>query len=183
MHNNGVSFGHRVWCTVIVEPKEILEPTTQDSLKVTQGQPLVQERDEAGDNNNNTDLVEDGPVDMTIGHRGDRETELSVPMVPLQPAMTVPDVVSMATVEEVKGDRLGSDKVEEDLTTAAAVVAQLQLGQDLVQPPAPKGDNPANDLLSFELVDAEKREMRDLSQTATPNNTPSGTYVLLCMFI
>ncbi|XP_064597849.1 next to BRCA1 gene 1 protein-like [Liolophura sinensis] len=173
MHNNGVSFGHRVWCTVIVEPKEILEPTTEESLKVTQGQPMVQEHDEAGDNNNNTDLVEDGPVDMTIGRRGDRETELSLPLVPLQPAMNVPGVVSMATVEEAKGDRLGSDKVQEDLTTAAAVVAQLQLGQDLIQTPAPKGDNPNNDLLSYELVDVEKREMRDLSQTAAPNNTPS----------
>ncbi|XP_071149090.1 next to BRCA1 gene 1 protein-like [Mytilus edulis] len=36
MFDHDRSFGHRVWCDIIVEPKEVLEPTKDDTFKLVQ---------------------------------------------------------------------------------------------------------------------------------------------------
>lgn len=65
-------------------------------------------------------------------------------------------------------------KLEQELTTAAAAMAQLQL--DAQQKPA-VSEETGQDLMSFEMLDMS-RGSNKMSQTATPNNTPLGNYII-----
>lgn len=41
MFDAGMQFGHRVWCAIIVVPKEVLEPMSYDRLEII---PVLDER-------------------------------------------------------------------------------------------------------------------------------------------
>lgn len=76
--------------------------------------------------------------------------------------------------EEPTTERISNEtvqKLEQELSSAAAAMAQLQLeGQSK---PTVSGET-GQDLMSFEMLDMSPRGSNKMSQTATPNNTPLG---------
>lgn len=77
-------------------------------------------------------------------------------------------------IEEPTTERISNEtvqKLEQELSSAAAAMAQLQLeGQSK---PTVSGET-GQDLMSFEMLDMSPRGSNKMSQTATPNNTPLG---------
>ncbi|KAL3854811.1 hypothetical protein ACJMK2_014057 [Sinanodonta woodiana] len=110
MTEHGMQFGHRIWCSIEVQSKEILEPNGKDKLKVVQDTPTAEHN-----------------------------------------------------MEETKEET--ADKLEQDLTTAVAAMAQLQLqeGEEKIE------TEPEYEILTLQAHDCH---IPLVSQTATPNNTP-----------
>lgn len=85
--------------------------------------------------------------------------------------------------EEPTTERISNEtvqKLEQELSSAAAAMAQLQLeGQSK---PTVSGET-GQDLMSFEMLDMSPRGSNKMSQTATPNNTPLGIYIISSTFL
>lgn len=83
-----------------------------------------------------------------------------------QPLVVVEEVTERTDVTEQEA---AVNRVELDLTTAAAAVAQLKLEQK------PVVEVTGGESTSFEVLDLRERIPPKVSQTATPTNTPHGT--------
>ncbi|XP_048774182.2 next to BRCA1 gene 1 protein-like isoform X2 [Ostrea edulis] len=157
MQDSGYQFGHRVWCLVQVEPKLVLEPTkSEDSLKIIDEETKEEKKEEVP-----ASLTNHADEDLTEPQETN-ETEFLIERSPIQlerkPDNQPCETITNETVQ----------KLEQELTTAAAAMAQLQL--DAQQKPA-VSEETGQDLMSFEMLDMS-RGSNKMSQTATPNNTP-----------
>lgn len=169
MTQTGKQFGHRVWCTINVVPREVLEPTREDPLK------LVCERDTV--QNEAEPKVMEKSCEDTEHFTDRKETEELLTV--REEFVLKKDIDPKDEYEEVKGEDVEADeakvpevrdedkdKLEQDLSTAAAAVAQLKLDQQ------PETSEAGQDLMSFELLNLANRGSHKVSHTATPNNTP-----------
>lgn len=155
MYNDGVHFGHRVWCEIQVEPKEVLEAVKEDSLKFVKTEELPIIKEEKTDEAENKTSMENVPILLPESVK-----------VPDQPAELIER--STSVTEEVPKEAsppleesLKQDEIEKDLSSA---VAQLKLDST--------SEERGQDLMSFEMVDYTQRMTPKISQTATPTNTP-----------
>ncbi|CAH1788980.1 unnamed protein product [Owenia fusiformis] len=135
LHHSGMRFGHRVWCSIIVDEKQLLEPSTvsPNVLKMP---------------------------DVSKSSTGKKEDESNV----------TPDILKQKPVDNAT------------VLAAANAVAQLKLNSEsgALGPRVDGNVVPASaglttqDIQSFEMLDIHGSDA-DISQTATPNNTPMGT--------
>lgn len=156
MMDSGHQFGHRVWCLVHVEPKLVLEPSkSEDTLKIV--------NDESKEDKQEVATLTDQLEEDTEEVKETNDTEFVIEKSPIQfekkSEEPTPERISNETVQ----------KLEQELSSAAAAMAQLQLeGQSK---PTVSGET-GQDLMSFEMLDMSPRGSNKMSQTATPNNTP-----------
>lgn len=155
MTQNGKQFGHRVWCLINVCPREVLEPTWANYKMVcdpvqNEADPCLQEEIEEPDH-------KEPEVLLTVHEELVVQNENSGPKE---------DDEGYEEVRNVDDDE--KIKLEQELSCAAAAVAQLKLDQSQ----QPKSSEPGQDLMSFELLNLTSRGSHKVSQTATPNNTP-----------
>nr|XP_034303318.1 uncharacterized protein LOC105321000 isoform X3 [Crassostrea gigas] len=156
MMDSGHQFGHRVWCLVHVEPKLVLEPSkSEDTLKIVNEESKEDKQEVA----TLTDQLEEDTEEV----KETSDTEFVIEKSPIQfekkSEEPTPERISNETVQ----------KLEQELSSAAAAMAQLQLeGQSK---PTVSGET-GQDLMSFEMLDMSPRGSNKMSQTATPNNTP-----------
>lgn len=63
MMHHGIRFGHRIWCSIIVDPKELLCPR-EDAGEVTIDLTMlnIDSEDDNDDNNNDYDVTQDRSV-------------------------------------------------------------------------------------------------------------------------
>ncbi|KAL5005842.1 hypothetical protein ScPMuIL_017000 [Solemya velum] len=153
MFDAGMQFGHRVWCAIIVVPREVLEPIMDERLKVV---PVLDERLKV--------VPEEPELQKSLKSEADEETEENNVIVERREPLVV------VNEEEERSDSSEQEsvvsRVELDLTTAAAAVAQLKLEQK------PVVEVTGGEMTSFEVLDLRERIPPKVSQTATPTNTP-----------
>ncbi|XP_060065611.1 next to BRCA1 gene 1 protein-like [Ylistrum balloti] len=165
MTQSGKQFGHRLLCMICVVPREVLEPTGEEPLKLDhvvvlndveskqQMEKSCEETEHFTDRKETEELLT-VREEFVIKKEVDTKTE--------DKEVNDEDV----KVEEVRDE--DKVKLEQDLSTAAAAVAQLKLDQSQ----QPVTSEAGQDLMSFELLNLANRGSHKVSQTATPNNTP-----------
>lgn len=157
MYNDGVQFGHRVWCEIQVEPKEVLEAIKEDSLKFvkTEETQLIKEEKTIDSEEKtvmeNVPILLPEPVKVELPDQSAELIERSTSVIEEKPQEASPPLE-----EAIK-----QDEIEKDLSSA---VAQLKLDS--------ASEERGQDLMSFEMVDYTQRMTPKISQTATPTNTP-----------
>ncbi|XP_061189059.1 next to BRCA1 gene 1 protein-like isoform X2 [Saccostrea echinata] len=156
MLDSGHQFGHRVWCLVQVEPKLVLEPNkSEDSLRIV--------NEESKSDRQEVKTLTDHADESFAESKEKDETEFLIEKSPIQFEKKSENQSS----ETINNETV--QKLEQELTTAAAAMAQLQL--DAQQKPT-VSEETGQDLMSFEMLDMASRGSNKMSQTATPNNTP-----------
>ncbi|OWF51345.1 next to BRCA1 gene 1 protein-like [Mizuhopecten yessoensis] len=173
MTQSGKQFGHRVWCLITVVPREVLEPTQDGPLK------LVYDHDTVQNEAAPEEQVMEKSCEEAEHFTERKETEELLTV--REEIVTKKDVDLKEEYEEVSGEEVKDEevkddevkdgdkvKLEQDLSTAAAAVAQLKLDQCQ----QPVTSETGQDLMSFELLNLANRGSHKVSQTATPNNTP-----------
>jgi next-to-BRCA1 protein 1 len=115
LYHHGTRFGHRVWCSIVVDPREVLEPDQAEPRSLL-------------------------------------------------------EIKNVQEVQQKVGEPSACNGVGPD---AAAAVAQLKSPtQDQTTKVVDADILTAQDILSFEMLDIRDRNTPEVSQTATPNNTP-----------
>ncbi|XP_033728100.1 next to BRCA1 gene 1 protein-like [Pecten maximus] len=171
MAQSGKQFGHRVWCMINVVPKEVLEPTCDDPLKLVYD--TVQNEAEPKQE------VMEKSCEETEHFTDRKETEELLTV--REEFVIKKDIEQKDEYEQVKDEEIREEevkdtdnrdedkvKLEQDLSTAAAAVAQLKLDQSQ----QPVTSEAGQDLMSFEMLNLSNRGSHKVSHTATPNNTP-----------
>ncbi|XP_046546252.1 next to BRCA1 gene 1 protein-like [Haliotis rubra] len=187
LFDRGVNFGHRVWCSIDVEPKEVLEPTRPDHLKMvdsTDGQAeaaVCKEDEEDPEEKFEEPQVDDPAEEIFLEAVEEKQTTPLIMASKLVPAAVIPEVKEEAVVEptevKVEESEVKVDESEVKVTESVAIQVETQMLEAVSKVGLPKfGEATAVegvvDLLSFEFLDLSDRKTSKASQTATPNNTP-----------
>ncbi|XP_071103664.1 next to BRCA1 gene 1 protein-like [Haliotis cracherodii] len=187
LFDRGVNFGHRVWCSIAVEPKEVLEPTRPDQLKMvesTEGQAEAQttvackEEEEDPEEKFEEPQVDDPAEEIFLEAVEEKQTTPFIMASKLVPATVIQEVKEEAVVEvKVEENEVKVEESEAKVTESVATQVETQVLEAVSKAGLSKfGEATAVegvvDLLSFEFLDLSDRKTSKASQTATPNNTP-----------
>ncbi|KAK3577180.1 hypothetical protein CHS0354_037519 [Potamilus streckersoni] len=163
MTEHGMQFGHRIWCSIEVQPKEILEPNGKDKLKVVEDTLTAERKMEE-----ETDVDAEKPYEIIFRNEAPlllREATTQMQASQKGEANEMNKKEREEGEEEVGMKEETADKLEQDLTTAVAAMAQMQL-QEVEEKIEPEQEY---EMLTLQ---AHKCHISLVSQTATPNNTP-----------
>ncbi|XP_041374804.1 next to BRCA1 gene 1 protein-like [Gigantopelta aegis] len=155
LFDSGVNFGHRVWCSIHVDAKEVLEPKS-----AAVEEPSVVKKTKSLETES-----------ASVGHTDEEVFPVCIPPVPLTkltPATPVKSlsqqVKSVEPVQPASAETTTADKAQ--TTSGHSEVFEEKPATGILS------QEGIHDLLSYEFLDLRERGPPKVSQTATPNNTP-----------